>query len=314
MENLYLVFGEERFMAKHHAAKIEKSVSGEKTVFDGVVPVQEIIMAAETLPFFGVENEQRLIEVRDSGLFTAERKTEAEALVEYLPKIPADTVLVFIETEVDRRGRLYKKAAEHGKIIDSAPLPQNEMVKWLVKRAKKHGKSISPATANALIRTCGTNMANLANESDKLFAYSGAEATPADIAEICTPTLEARIFDLTKAVGAGNIKTALNNYQTMLTLKESPFMILTMIIRQLRIILLCKCHSEKNTPRADIAKELKIQDFVISEALSHSRRFTTGQLISALKSCQSTDVKMKTGLITPETGVELLIIEITGNA
>jgi DNA polymerase III delta subunit len=91
-------------------------------------------------------------------------------------------------------------------------------------------------------------------------------------------------------------------------------MILTMIIRQLRIILLCKCHSEKSTPRADIAKELKIQDFVISEALSHSKRFTTGQLISALEGCQSTDIKMKTGLISPETGVELLIIEITGNA
>jgi DNA polymerase-3 subunit delta len=83
-----------------------------------------------------------------------------------------------------------------------------------------------------------------------------------------------------------------------------------MVTRQLRIILLCKCLAEKNTPRAQIASELKIHDFVVNEALSHGKSFSREKLISALENCLDTDIRIKSGLITPELGIEMLIISV----
>jgi len=303
---LYLLFGEERFLVQHYAAEIEKGHL--KDVFEGAIPVKEIIMAASTLPFL---SEKRLIYAKDSKLFTSERKTEAEEIAEYLPNIPDDTTIVFIESEVDRRVRLFKKVQELGLAVNCEPPTPQILTKWITRTMKEKGKTISDA--NFLIRNCGTNMANLFQEMDKLVYYCGDKenASNEDIKAICTPTLEARIFDLVKAMGTGRASDALNHYRNMLFLKESPFVILSMIIRQLRIILLCKC--KKNMPRPQIAKELNIRDFVVSEAWEQGKRFNQEQLISALKNCQSTDIKIKTGLLSPEIGVEILLAELSNS-
>ncbi|MCL2199081.1 MAG: DNA polymerase III subunit delta [Defluviitaleaceae bacterium] len=311
IRNLYLLHGEERFLVNHYAKAIEDLAGEEKTVFDGNIPPEEIIMAAETVPFFSQFTGKRLLLVRDSKLFAAGRKDDSEKIADYLEKIPPDTVLLFIETEIDRRIRSYKKAAELGAAIDCAPLSPPNLTKWLTRLFKN--KTINGATINHIIRTCGNNMTTLNNEATKLQHYCAnkPDITITDVNAICTPTLESKIFDLTKAMGAGRTGDALKMYNDMLTLKESPIMILTMIIRQLRIILLCKCHAEKHTPNIQIARELNIRDFVVSEALLHGKRFTKQSLIAALESCQSTDIKIKTGLISPELGVEILLVSLS---
>lgn len=314
LRNIYLLFGDERFLVQYYAAAIENAIGGyNKDVFDGAVAVAEIIMAAETLPFDSVFSAKRLIFVCDSKLFASGRKAESEEMAKYLPKIPLDTIIIFIETEVDRRTRIFKKTVELGGAMECISLSPQDLTKWLIHLAKEKNRKMEAYTADFLIRTCGSNMSNLANEADKLFNFCGEEKEifPQDIEEICTQTLESRIFDLTKATGTGRVGDALKIYRDMLILKESPIMILTMIIRQLRIILLCKCHSDKNTPKFQIAKNLNIRDFVVAEALNHARRFTTQELISGLTLCQDTDLNIKTGLISQEIGVELLIIKIS---
>jgi len=309
---LILLFGEERFLVSHYAQSIENTAKSSqatplyKDVFEGTIPKKEIIMAAETVPFL---SEKRLIYVKDSKLFTSERKTEAEELAGYLPKIPDDTTIVFVEHDVDRRLRLYKKMVEHGLAVNCEPPTTSVLIKWIVRTMKEKGKPVTESVANDLQRICGTNMTTLFQEMDKLAHYclDKKNVTVQDIKAICTPTLEARIFDLTKAMGAGRASDALTHYRNMLFLKESPFVILAMIIRQLRIILLCKCAEEKNIPRRQIEKDLNIRDFVIREALSHGLRFTKAQLLSALNNCQDTDLKIKTGRLAPEIGVEVLL-------
>ena len=53
IRNLYLIFGEERFLVSHYTAAIENAIGNNisKNIFDGAIPVAEIIMTAETLPF-----------------------------------------------------------------------------------------------------------------------------------------------------------------------------------------------------------------------------------------------------------------------
>ena len=70
---------------------------------------------AETLPFFA---ERRVIVVANSGLF----KKATEDLAEYFGSPCAERLLlVFVETEVDKRGRLYKAVRDPGRVAEFAP-------------------------------------------------------------------------------------------------------------------------------------------------------------------------------------------------
>lgn len=319
LQPLYLLYGEERFLVSHYAKAIETAVFGEenngnhyKDVFDGPVPVHDIIMTAQTLPFF---SDRRLIFVRDSRLFVTGRKDDSERMTKYLDKAPEKTMekttIVFIESEVDRRSKLFKQMSKIGAVLDcTTPMPQH-LATWVIRQAKTHGKGMSPAVAQHLLRTVGTNMAIIYQEMDKLAAFCGprADILPADIEAICTPTLESRIFDLIKAMGSGRVSGALAMYRDMLVLKESPIMILSMIIRQFRHILLCKCCKEKGLTIMQTETKLGLRDFMVLEALGQGARFTVSELLTALEDCMETDVKIKTGLLPPEFGVELLIIK-----
>jgi len=309
-KRLYLIHGDERFLMAHYALEITKAMKelAIPDTFEDVSPVADIIMTADSLPFFG---ERRLIYVRNSKLFTTGRKSDSEAMAEYLPKIPQETTIVFVESEIDKRSRLYKKANEIGFIIDCKSLTGQALSKWVSYLAKQRSKTIDQTTINKLFQVVGTNMATINQEMEKLFHYSGKNTniTPADIDEICTPTLEARIFELTKALATGKATEALAHYRNMQILKEPPIKILTMIIRQFRIMLIAKEGIITRTP-SQISKEFGIHEFSVNEAVGQSRRFTTEKLISILYKCQDVDTRIKSGLIDAELGVEMLIIQL----
>jgi len=83
-------------------------------------------------------------------------------------------------------------------------------------------------------------------------------------------------------------------------------MVLSMMARQFRLILQCKACAEKNV--RDIAGTLGLRDFIVRECLRQGQNFTRDRLITALSDCQDTDIRIKTGLLEGELGVELLIV------
>jgi len=314
--NLYLLYGEERFLVGHFAKTIEQAIKKSthsddefyKDVFDGKEAARNVIAAADTLPFVPG---RRLVLVRDSGLFAAGRKDDSDFTADYLDKIPSDTVLLFVESSVDKRLKIFKRVNEIGRVLECERQTPSDLIKWLTRELKQKNVKIRHDLANLILSVCGTDMVTLYQETDKLAHYCGAgnEVTEADIRTIMTPTLESKIFALTKAMGQGQVKEAVKMYNTMLFLKESPFGILAMIIRQLRIILLCKAGTEAGVPKAKIAKDLGLRDFAVNEGMEQARRFTTEKLMELLTDCRDTDYNIKMGLMTQEMGIELLLIK-----
>jgi len=310
-KRVYLFYGDERYLVRHYADSLVTAI-GDADNFEGAVPVEKIMMAADALPFF---TEKRLVRVRDSKLLVSGRKADSEAMTAYLPQVPDSTILIFMESEVDRRGRLFKKAAEIGVVMEcETPSPQT-LTAWLSRMFKERGKTIDPTAANLLLRYGAHNMTTLVQETEKLTAYVGENSsiTTHDIQAICSPTLQTRVFDLIGAMGNARTPEALNMYHNMLIMKEQPLMILAMIIRQFRIILKVKAAEVKRMPKAQMTKALGLRSFVIDEALSQGRRFNIQRVINALEDCQDTDIKIKSGLINAEVGIELLILQYGRN-
>jgi DNA polymerase-3 subunit delta len=316
-KKIYLLHGDERFLVDYYAnALCEALIPHEndrlmnETIINGkeVSPVQ-LADAADTLPFF---SPVRLVVAKNTRLFAAGRKADSETMAAYIPRVPESTVILFIETEVDKRGRMYKRVVELGRAVSCDKPTDEELIKWIANVLAKKNKKISKDGAALLLRMTLGDMTGLYGELHKLIHYTGDAAmiTHADVEAIASPQVESRIFELVAALVGGDGKKALNLYRDMLQLKESPLGILVMIARQYRLIIKSKCLYEQKKSAAAIAAELNLRSFMVEEALRQAKRYPIERWADALTECAETDIRIKSGRIKAEPGLEILMVRL----
>jgi len=219
-------------------------------------------------------------------------------------------VLVFVETQADKRSRMYKAADAAGHVVEFKTPTDKELTDWVVREAAKAGKKITPPTAAGLVRIVPNDMETIALELGKAADYAGQdEITMADVEAVCTRSLETRIFELVDAIGNKKPAVALEIYHNLLLMKESPLMILSMVARQFRLILQAKRCAAQNVPPSQIAERMGQRGFVASAALRQGQNFAMETVLEAVRDCLETDVGIKTGRIGDRLGVEILIIK-----
>ncbi|MCL2400270.1 MAG: DNA polymerase III subunit delta [Defluviitaleaceae bacterium] len=311
-KQVYLLYGEEPYLVRHYSNLFTEQLLVDtimnRVVFEGKdFEIEAAIDAANTLPFL---SEWRLVYIKDSQLLAPGRKDDTEALTKYLPEIPETTIMIFIETAVDKRNRLYKQISTQGRVVECKIPSEADLIRWVTNIFKKKKKEIHPQTTRLLLSTVPKGMDSIYAEADKLGDFVGDRTiiTPEDIQDVCTKSLEARIFDLVGALCNGQTEKALKQYHNMLSMKEQPLMILTMMARQFRMILQCKACAEKRMMQPEIVATLGLRDFMVRECLRQGKHFTERRLLEALSDCQDTDIRIKTGLMGGELGVELLIV------
>lgn len=312
----YLFFGAETYLLKDYETALEKALLPEGTemmnhdIFEEKRATAAAIMdAAETFPFL---NEKRLVTVKNSEFFQkGGRKEEGEKLKEFLADIPESTCLLFIEEKVEKTSALYKAVVKHGQAVEFKKLTEKDLGAWIKKLCKDNQKQMSESVLGLFLQTVDHDMENMEGELLKLIAYKGEESEikAEDIRAVCTVSLEARVFDLVKAVAEKRPEKAVQIYRTLLSMKESPYMVLSLITRQFRFILETKLLSESGMTNETIAAKLEIRDFAVKEYLRQSKRFSARVWKDAMKECLETDLNIKSGKAAEETAVELLIVK-----
>lgn len=239
-KRFYLLFGEEEFLKQSYKKRLRQAVAGDDTMnynyFEGKgLDVQELISLANTMPFF---SDRRLIMVEDSGCF----KAASDELVEALPDIPDTTCMVFVESAVDKRNRLYKKVKELGSAVELKRQSASQLAVWAGRILAQNGRKITSSDMNLFLERTGDDMETIRTELEKLISYTmGQEiVTREDIEAVTTVQVTNKIFDMVTAIVAGKTKTAMDRYEDLLTLKEPPMRILFLIARQFNQILLVK--------------------------------------------------------------------------
>ena len=309
-KNSYLLFGEEAYLRTQYKNRLKNALADKEDTMNvshfegkGINP-NEIIDLAETLPFFA---DHRLILIENSNFF----KNKCEELADYLPTMPASTCLVFVETEVDKRNRLYKAVKKYGRIVEFETQDERTLMKWILGTLKKEGKQITEPTLRLFLEHTGTDMENISMELEKLLSYTWNRdtVTSEDVREICTVQTTNRIFDMIRAIAEKKQQEALNLYYDLLALKEPPMRILFLIARQFNQLLLVKSLVVKGYDRSAIASTAKIAPFIASRCISQAKSFTQEQLEAAVRDCVDTEEAVKTGRIADVMSVELLIIK-----
>lgn len=306
----YLLFGEEAYLRNQYKNRLKNALSDPTDTMNvsrfegkGILP-SEIISLADTLPFFA---ERRLILIEDSGFF----KNKCDELADYLPTMPDTTCLLFVETEVDKRNRLYKAVQKYGRVTEFQVQDERTLMKWILGTLKKEKRQITESTLHAFLEHTGTDMENISMELDKLLSYTlGRDViTTEDVNAICTMQTTGQIFEMIRAIAEKNQKKALELYYDLLALKEPPMRILFLIARQFNQLLLVKSLAAKGLDKGAIASRAQIAPFVAGRCMTQARSFTLAQLEAAVQDCVETEEAVKTGAVSDLLSVELLIVK-----
>lgn len=313
-KQIYLLYGEEAYLKKQYKDRFVKTMLPEGDTFNysyyegkGVNP-KEIIDLAETLPFFA---ERRLIVLENTGFL----KNACPDLADYVKQMPETTYMIFVEEELDKRGKLYKAIKEKGHIVELARQDERTLMRWIHGMAKKEGKQMTESAVAYFLSKVGNDMENIQKELEKLFCYAfnHTEVTMKEIDEICTTQISNHIFDMVDAVALRQQRKALNYYYDLLALKEPPMRILFLLTRQFRILLQIKELEKEGMPPKEMASKVGIMPFLIGKYRAQAKPFTVKELREILEAGVTAEEDVKTGKVGDVLSVEMFLIRYSSN-
>ena len=279
----YLLYGDEAYLKKLYKDKLKKAMLPEGDTMNyayyegkGTNP-SELIDLAETMPFFA---DRRLIIVENSGFF----KNATPELADYIKGMPETACFVFVEQEVDKRGKLYKAVKDKGRVTELGKQDEKTLLVWIAGMVKREGRQIKESTARYLISKVGTDMQNLEKEMEKLFSYTlgEAEITMQAIEEICTTQVTNKIFDMVESVATK---------------------------QQKKLLLEVKALLAKGYDKSMIAKEAGLHPFVAGKYMKQCRSFSEKTLRDIMEYSAETEEMVKTGRLNDRMSVELFIVK-----
>lgn len=281
------------FVAEHTDLGMEK-LDGEEASFD------RMREALESLPFLA---SKKLVVLQQPSA----NKEFLEKAVDLLSNAPDTTDVIIIEPKLDKRLSYYKFLKKKSDFKEFNELDERGLAAWLVAAAKEQGGSLSTADARYLVERVGANQQFLSNELTKLLSYDPA-VTRHTIDLLTEPTPTSTIFELLDAALAGRTKRALELYAEQRAMKVEPQQIIAMLAWQLHVLALVK--TAGNRDPGVIAKEAKLNPFVVRKTQGIARRLTLADIKALIRHTLQLDIRLKSQLIDADEALQSLILEL----
>jgi len=158
----------------------------------------------------------------------------------------------------------------------------------------------------------GNDLRLLDQEIEKLLLYAeGRQVTSQDVQTLVSLARQASIFELVDCVGRRQTDRALHLLHRLLEEGEAPLYLLTMLARQVRILIQVSELRSQGVPPAQVAGRLKLHVYVAEKALAQAQNFSPAQLEAAHQRLVETDWAIKTGKCDEVLALDLLIVGLT---
>ncbi len=312
---IYLLYGEEDYLKRYYRDKLLSALvpPGDTINYNAwhgkETDVQAVMDQADTLPFFA---EHRVILLQGCEVFSK----GFEKLAAYIPRMPAETILLIVEDTLDKKA-LNSKLMKAFREKDFVPMEltrqsESDLMQWIAQMFKKNGKKVTRGAVTRLIESTLADMETLALEIDKLTAYTGPRdaVTEADVAAVTSVQTESRIFDLMDTIAARRTDDAMRMYEDLLGQKVSAVWIIDRIGAKLTDLYQIKQLRIQGFDRQAIVEKSGMRSFVVTKTLRQCNAFSLEQLRLFLQLCLDADENIKTGRMKPEEAASLLLIQV----
>ena len=333
---LYILHGEDEYSSREYLDEIKgrlgprDALDANTTAFEGrSLAFPEFQMTCNTIPFLG---DSRLVIVqgllerfaaRSSG-GSRRRSSQGEAgdkasgewdgVGASIQAMPPTTTVVFIGGPLSTKSSLYSQLAPLGEVKEFPGLRSDRLNRWITDRAGQQDGAISPGAARLLANFVGGNLRQLDSEIRKLCVYAGPRPVDEDdVRGLVEDTRQAGIFTLVDAIMEGRRNEAIRTLRQLIEQGAAGPYIITMLARQVRMVLQAKSLAKEGASGSDMARALgTTSDFVLRKTLEQARSFTEVEIIALYRQFLDADLSIKTGAMTEELALETLVVEAAG--
>lgn len=268
------------------------------------VDADAVITAARRFPMMA---ERQLVVVKE-----AQQMKSLEELALYCEQPLDSTVLVILMhgASADKRKSLYKTVLKTGVIVESTPLRDFEVPRWIQSFYEEKGLRIHPEAGQLLAESAGADLGKIAVETEKLLKNlpeGTVEIGVADIERNVGISRQFSIFELTKCLSyrdaAGALRVAARIGQAprffLLTATGPLFTHFSRILKYHALI--------QKGNQADAARVLGVNPFFMKEYDAAVRSYPLDRCMKAISLLAEYDFKGKGGDAGEASQAELLV-------
>jgi DNA polymerase-3 subunit delta len=247
------------------------------------------------------------------GKASAEKLADWQDFLTPLPEqMPPTTDLVFLEGQLRANNPLMKVVKAVAEVKEFGNMDPNDLRGWVQKQVMERNGSITTNAVQLLVDMIGTDLWALDSEVEKLSLYTtGRTIEIEDIEEMVVSVKEVSVFAVVDAVMEGNHTVAMRSLTKMLEGEATVPYLLSMLGRQVRLLLLAKDLIEQQVAQGELGSRLGINSpYPLRKTLAQARRFTPEALTQLHTGLLETDIAIKTGAQGERLALEFLVAEV----
>ncbi|MBD3359742.1 MAG: DNA polymerase III subunit delta [Candidatus Buchananbacteria bacterium] len=322
---IIFLYGEDTYRSSQKLEKIKNKFQKEVdssgmnlTVLDGAgLKFEEFNQQVKASPFLA---RKRMVIIKNliSDNKSKNIQKEIVELLNHESKQPdQNNIIIFWEATNHSKSRtknaLWDRLIKEKFAEEFKPLSTGQLNAWIDKEIKKRQAQIEKTAITKLAAMVGNDLWQLTSEIEKLVNYCQTkQITPTEIEKLVKAKYDDDIFKLIDSLGNKNKKQALKLISDQINSGANEIYLLSMLIRQFKILLLIKDlqNNNQSLTKDQIAKELKIHPFVAQKALSQAQNFTLNQLKNIYQLLLNIDLQIKTSSTKPKLLFDLFIAQI----
>lgn len=318
--SVYLIFGDESYLKQFYINTIVsrtvdpafESFNFER--FDGKgLDLRDVYERAQLMPMM---SDKRCIVVDDFKLDGLNEK-DVKAMDEAFAALPESTVLIFRQDNVPFPKKSGKKVMavfdKYGAVCELNKRRGIDLYRPLISSAAKQNCNLDNVTAQYLVSCVGDDFNVLINELSKVCNYIGSGTiTKADIDAVAVKTVDAKVYQLTKALIANNFDKAYEVLDSLVKQKTEPEYILGAIIGTYVDMYRVKVAAAGGERPIALKESFNYRgrEFTIDNAVRDSSKLDISVLRRCLEALSEADMKLKTGRDSSTLVIEQLMVRL----
>ncbi len=333
LEPVYLITGSDEPKVELAARRLRRRVIDDSgtdlniDIFDaGRDGATAVLQAADTPPF---GDAIRLVMVNNIGQW---RKADKDTVAAYLASPPDYCCLALVGAGLRKNEALYKAVAAAGDILAYDAPRASDLPAWVMEQARRHRLKMEPPEARRLIALAGTEQRVIMAELDKIAAYKGmgtgagkgagksgaggsgkvkGKVRMEDIEAVCWVSTDAKVWDLTDAIGARDSEATFMHLEELLGDRNEPGSVFFIVARHLKRLSHVTSALEKGEDPARAAAGLGMKPYPARKLAGQSANFTSAGLKRALRIFSDLDVDLKGGSeLRSDLSLELAVARV----
>lgn len=313
LPGLILLYGQESYFVEEGLQAIRNAVVRQEdrdfnlTQFHGRdFKANDVVEQARTFPVFA---DRRLVIIKNVHEASAD---QLDGLQSYIEDPVPETVLLLTAEKIDARRKIYQVLKKTGTAIEFKKIYENQLPTFVRDLAKTLNVTLTGEGLKLFCKRVGTNLIEVQGELEKLVGYLGDRdlADENDVAAIVSDTRIESVFDLTDALGQGDISTALKLLDRLLSEGQAPLMVLAMMTRHFRQMWKIKELTAQKVPQNEFPKRVGVSPYFLKGLLQQASRFSNQHYRQVFDQFLITDLALKSSGGDPKMYLEKLVLEI----